>query len=99
MNDDRLGSAVTTAAVLVVAAIAAVVSYIHIEHLAVINGQTALAAMLLMLSAVLLLLARVTLRAALVVPACCSAKSRVGVESTAVGPTGVGSWMSQALRP
>ena len=50
MNDDRLGSAVTTAAVLVVAAIAAVVSYIHIEHLAVINGQTALAAMLLPLS-------------------------------------------------
>ena len=50
MNDDRLGSAVTTATVLVVAAIAAVVSYIHIEHLAVINGQTALAAMLLPLS-------------------------------------------------
>jgi Protein of unknown function (DUF2637) len=50
MTDDRLGRALTTAAVLVVAAIAAVVSYIHIEHLAVVNGQTELAAMLLPLS-------------------------------------------------
>jgi phage/plasmid primase-like uncharacterized protein len=50
MNDDRLGRALTTAAVLLVAAIAAVVSYIHIEHLAVTHGQTAVAAMLLPLS-------------------------------------------------
>lgn len=40
----------TAAAVLVVAAIAAVVSYVHIEHLAVVNGQTPLAALLLPLS-------------------------------------------------
>jgi hypothetical protein len=38
------------AAVLLVAAIAAVISYVHIEHLAVTHGQTALAAYLLPLS-------------------------------------------------
>ena len=40
----------TAAAVLLVAAIAAVVSFIHIEHLAVTHGQTELAAMLLPVS-------------------------------------------------
>jgi len=40
----------TAAAVLLVAAIAAVVSFVHIEHLAVTHGQTTLAAMLLPLS-------------------------------------------------
>ena len=35
------------AAVLLVAAIAAVISYLHIEHLAVTHGETILAAMLL----------------------------------------------------
>jgi len=38
------------AAVLLVAAIAAVISYLHIEHLALTHGQTVLAAMLLPLS-------------------------------------------------
>lgn len=40
----------TAAAVLLVAMIAAVVSFVHIEHLAVTHGQTALAAFLLPLS-------------------------------------------------
>jgi hypothetical protein len=40
----------TTAAVLLVAAIAAVVSFVHIEHLAVTHGQTRLAALLLPVS-------------------------------------------------
>jgi hypothetical protein len=40
----------TAAAVLLVAAIAAVVSFVHIEHLAVTHGQTVLAAMLLPVS-------------------------------------------------
>lgn len=40
----------TTFAVLVVAAIAAVISFVHIEHLAVTHGQTMLPAMLLPLS-------------------------------------------------
>ena len=40
----------TAAAVLLVAAIAAVISFVHIEHLAITHGQTALAAMLLPLS-------------------------------------------------
>jgi len=48
--DDRLGRAVTAAAVLLVAVIAAVVSFVHIEHLAVTHGQTKLAALLLPLS-------------------------------------------------
>jgi hypothetical protein len=42
--------AATTAAVLLVAVIAAVVSFVHIEHLAVTHGQTELAAMLLPVS-------------------------------------------------
>jgi Protein of unknown function (DUF2637) len=51
MTGDRANRALTAAAVLLVAAIAAVISYIHIEHLAVtVGGQTALAAMLLPLS-------------------------------------------------
>jgi Protein of unknown function (DUF2637) len=40
----------TAAAVLLVAAIAAVVSFLHIEHLAVTHGQTELAAYLLPVS-------------------------------------------------
>ncbi len=48
--DDRPVRAVTTAAVLLVAVIAAVVSFVHIEHLAAAHGQTALAALLLPLS-------------------------------------------------
>jgi DNA-binding CsgD family transcriptional regulator len=40
----------TAAAVLVVAAIAAIVSFVHIEHLAVTHGQTAVAAVLLPVS-------------------------------------------------
>jgi hypothetical protein len=40
----------TAAAVLLVAAIAATVSFVHIEHLAVTHGQTALASMLLPVS-------------------------------------------------
>ncbi|MGH3222567.1 MAG: DUF2637 domain-containing protein [Streptosporangiaceae bacterium] len=50
MTGDRAIRRLTAAAVLLVAAIAAVVSFIHIEHLAVTHGQTALAAMLLPLS-------------------------------------------------
>ncbi|HTW00239.1 MAG TPA: DUF2637 domain-containing protein [Streptosporangiaceae bacterium] len=50
MSADRGIRRMTAAAVLVVAAIAAVVSFIHIEHLAVANGQTTLAALLLPVS-------------------------------------------------
>jgi hypothetical protein len=50
MTGDRLIRALTTAAVLLVAAIAAVVSFVHIEHLAVTHGQTALASALLPVS-------------------------------------------------
>jgi len=50
MTGDRLIRALTTCAVLVVAAIAAVVSFVHIEHLAVTHGQTALASALLPVS-------------------------------------------------
>ena len=42
--------AATTVAVLLVAVIAAVVSFVHIEHLAVTHGQTVLAAVLLPVS-------------------------------------------------
>jgi hypothetical protein len=45
-----LARAGTTAAVLLVAVIAAVVSFVHIEHLAVTHGQTELAAVLLPVS-------------------------------------------------
>lgn len=47
---DRAVRRVTAASVLLVAAIAAVVSFVHIEHLAVTHGQTALAAYLLPVS-------------------------------------------------
>lgn len=47
LGNDRTA---TTAAVLLVAVIAAIVSYIHIEHLAVTHGQDQLAACLLPLS-------------------------------------------------
>ncbi len=47
---DRAIRVLTTLAVLVVAGIAAVISFVHIEHLAVTHGQTTLAAMLLPLS-------------------------------------------------
>ena len=47
---DRAIRVLTTLAVLVVAGIAAVISFVHIEHLAVAHGQTMLAAMLLPLS-------------------------------------------------
>ena len=50
MTDDRTIRRLTAAAVLLVAAIAAVVSFIHIEHLAVTRGQTQLAAWLLPVS-------------------------------------------------
>jgi len=50
MTSDWLIRALTTAAVLLVAAIAAVVSFVHIEHLAVTHGQTALASALLPVS-------------------------------------------------
>ena len=50
MSGETLGRLVTTGAVLLVAAIAAVVSFVHIEHLAVTHGQTELAAGLLPLS-------------------------------------------------
>ncbi len=50
MNESGGIRAATTAAVLLVAAIAAVVSYIHIQRLAVTPGQTPLAAYLLPLS-------------------------------------------------
>jgi hypothetical protein len=49
MNADQAISGLTAGAVLVVAAIA-VVSFVHIEHLAVMNGQTSVAAILLPLS-------------------------------------------------
>jgi hypothetical protein len=49
MTGDRLARW-TAAAVLLVAAIAAVVSFVHIEHLAVTHGQTQLAAYLLPVS-------------------------------------------------
>jgi len=48
--ENRLTRAATTAAVLLVAVIAAVVSFVHIEHLAVTHGQTKLAAVLLPVS-------------------------------------------------
>jgi hypothetical protein len=50
MTGDGAIRRLTAAAVLLVAAIAAVVSFVHIEHLAVTHGQTVLAAMLLPLS-------------------------------------------------
>jgi hypothetical protein len=50
MNGDQAIRRLTAAAVLLVAAIAAVVSFIHIEHLAVTHGQTRLAAWLLPVS-------------------------------------------------
>ena len=49
-HSDNAIRVLTTFAVLVVAAIAAVISFVHIEHLAVTHGQTMLAAMLLPLS-------------------------------------------------
>lgn len=50
MNESRAIRAGTAAAVLLVAAIAAVVSFVHIDHLAVTHGQTTLAATLLPIS-------------------------------------------------
>ena len=50
MTGDLAVRRLTAAAVLLVAAIAAVVSFVHIEHLAVTHGQTTLAAMLLPVS-------------------------------------------------
>ncbi len=50
MTGDGAIRRLTAAAVLLVAAIAAVVSFIHIEHLAVTHGQTQLAAWLLPVS-------------------------------------------------
>ena len=50
MSGDSAIRRLTAAAVLLVAAIAAVVSFVHIEHLAVTHGQTVLAAMLLPVS-------------------------------------------------
>lgn len=50
MSTDRLNRAQTTAAVLLVAAIAAMVSYVHIEQLAVAHHQDRLAAILIPLS-------------------------------------------------
>lgn len=50
MTGDRLIRTGTAAAVLLVAAIAATVSFVHIEHLAVTHGQTWLAAVLLPVS-------------------------------------------------
>ena len=49
-SSDKAIRMLTTLAVLVVAGIAAVISFVHIEHLAVTHGQTMLAAMLLPLS-------------------------------------------------
>jgi hypothetical protein len=49
VSGDRLARA-TAAAVLVVASIAAVVSFVHIQRLAVTHGQTDLAAYLLPVS-------------------------------------------------
>jgi hypothetical protein len=50
VSDNRAIQAATTAAVLLVAVIAAVISFVHIEHLSVTHGQTVLAAMLLPVS-------------------------------------------------
>jgi hypothetical protein len=50
VTGETLGRLVTTGAVLLVATIAAVVSFVHIEHLAVTHGQTELASELLPLS-------------------------------------------------
>lgn len=50
MSDNRLIRTGAAMAVLLVAAIAAVISYVHIEHLAVTHGQSALASALLPLS-------------------------------------------------
>lgn len=50
MTGDAAVRRMSAAAVLLVAAIAAVISYVHIAHLAVTHGQTALAAYLLPLS-------------------------------------------------
>ena len=50
MTGDRAIRRLTAAAVLLVAAIAATVSYVHIEHLAVTHGQVELAAVLLPVS-------------------------------------------------
>src|SRR5215472_5178741 len=50
MTNDRTVLRMTGAAVLLVAGIAAVVSFVHIEHLAVTHGQTPLAAWLLPVS-------------------------------------------------
>ena len=50
VSPDRVIRWLTAAAVLVVASIAAVVSFIHIEHLAATNGQEALTAILLPIS-------------------------------------------------
>jgi hypothetical protein len=50
VTGDSANRRLTAAAVLLVAVIAAVVSFVHIEHLAVTHGQTTLAAMLLPLS-------------------------------------------------
>lgn len=50
MSESRLARAGTTAAVLIVALIAAVISFVHIGHLAVTHGQTALASLLLPVS-------------------------------------------------
>jgi hypothetical protein len=50
MTKSSAARAATTVAVLFVAVIAAVVSFVHIEHLAAVNGQTQLAAYLLPLS-------------------------------------------------
>jgi len=50
MTGDRAIRRLTAAAVLLVAAIAAVVSFVHIEHLAATHGQTVLAALLLPIS-------------------------------------------------
>ena len=50
MTGDKAIRRLTAAAVLLVAAIAAVVSFIHIEHLAATHGQTPLAAWLLPVS-------------------------------------------------
>ena len=49
-NEDRFIRIGTAAAVLLVAAIAAVISFQHIQHLALTHGQTPLAAVLLPLS-------------------------------------------------
>jgi len=50
MTGDMAVRRMAAAAILLVAAIAAVISYVHIEHLAVTHGQTAVAAYLLPLS-------------------------------------------------